>query len=240
MKENMWNPWHGCHKVSEGCKNCYMFTFDEEREIDSSLIHKTKDFYLPVKKDRYGNFKLKDGQDISTCLTSDFFIAEADEWRAEAWKIIRKRPLLNFLIFTKRIERVKDCLPSDWNDGYDNVSIVLTTENQLRADERIPIFLELPIKHRILTVSPILEKLNIRHYLETGNIEKVFCSGENYKNARPCYYEWIKYLSEQCQETKTRFNFFHTGSKFIKDGRIYYIPYNKGKEQAKKAKLDIF
>ncbi|MBQ2628769.1 MAG: DUF5131 family protein [Kiritimatiellae bacterium] len=19
----IWNPWHGCHKVSEGCQHCY-------------------------------------------------------------------------------------------------------------------------------------------------------------------------------------------------------------------------
>ena len=23
-----WNPWHGCHKVSAGCDNCYMFARD--------------------------------------------------------------------------------------------------------------------------------------------------------------------------------------------------------------------
>lgn len=20
----IWNPWHGCHKISEGCEHCYM------------------------------------------------------------------------------------------------------------------------------------------------------------------------------------------------------------------------
>ena len=24
----IWNPWHGCHKVSEGCAHCYMYFLD--------------------------------------------------------------------------------------------------------------------------------------------------------------------------------------------------------------------
>ena len=23
-----WNPWHGCKKYSEGCKNCYVYRMD--------------------------------------------------------------------------------------------------------------------------------------------------------------------------------------------------------------------
>lgn len=26
---DIWNPWHGCKKVSEGCQNCYMYYLDE-------------------------------------------------------------------------------------------------------------------------------------------------------------------------------------------------------------------
>ena len=25
---NLWNAWHGCHKISAGCQNCYMFRRD--------------------------------------------------------------------------------------------------------------------------------------------------------------------------------------------------------------------
>lgn len=28
---DIWNPWHGCKKCSEGCKNCYMYFLDEQR-----------------------------------------------------------------------------------------------------------------------------------------------------------------------------------------------------------------
>lgn len=23
INDKTWNPWHGCHKCSEGCQNCY-------------------------------------------------------------------------------------------------------------------------------------------------------------------------------------------------------------------------
>ena len=64
-----------------------------------------------------------------------------------------------FYFFTKRIDRLEQCLPSDWGDGYDNVLIGCTVENQDRADYRLPIFLSLPIKHKSIIVSPILEKV---------------------------------------------------------------------------------
>lgn len=77
---------------------------------------------------------------VYTCFTSDFFLEEADEWRAEAWAIIRERCDLSFLIPTKRIDRFRVSLPSDWGDGYDHVAIACTVENQDRANYRLPLF----------------------------------------------------------------------------------------------------
>ena len=51
-------------------------------------------------------------------LSTDFFVEEADEWRDEAWRIIRQRPDIVFRLLTKRAHRIKDCLPKDWGDGY--------------------------------------------------------------------------------------------------------------------------
>ena len=236
----MWNPWHGCHKISEACENCYVFAFDKKREINSSIVRKTKDFNLPIKKDRNGKYKVQSGCELQVCLTSDFFIQEADIWRKDIWDMMRFRQDISFLLFTKRVDRIKDCLPVDWGEGYENVSINLTTENQKRVNERLPIYLDLPIKHRGVLVSPCLEKVDISQFLQTGKIDYVFASGENYENARVCDFEWIKSLSEQCKKFNVSFCFFHTGSVFKKDGKIYKIPYKLGKSQAKKANVDVF
>lgn len=237
--ENMWNPWHGCHKYSEGCLNCYVFNFDNERGIDTNYIYKTKSFNLPLQKSRNNEFKLKSGAIISVCLTSDFFIEEADEWRKDAWKIIKHRSDLTFMLFTKRVQRIEKCLPEDWGNGYDNVIINLTAENQKRIDERLPVFLNIPCKRKTVLVSPMIEKVNIVKYLKSNKIYSVCCAGENYKNARPCHFDWVVSLFNQCKENNVSFEFYDTGENFIKDGKQYYIPHKKGKEQAIKAGLNF-
>ena len=235
----MWNPWHGCHKISEGCKNCYMFSFDKTRKVDSNVVYKTNSFLLPIKKDKAGKYKIECGERVSVCLTSDFFLEEADEWRKEVWVMIKQRSKVNFSLFTKRVERIEKCLPADWGDGYDNVSINLTCENQKRAEQRLPMFLDITCKHRIVLVSPMLEMVDLSKYLLTGKIELVCVAGENYENARPIHFEWVQDLSNQCKKANVGFEFFDTGENFYKEGKHYYIPHRLGKEQALKSGLNF-
>ena len=55
-------------------------------------------------------------------------------------------------------------------------------------------------------------------------IEEVLCGGENYDGARPCHYEWVKLLSDQCRKYDVTFNFIETGTVFVKEGKTYRIP----------------
>lgn len=230
-----WNPWHGCKKISEGCKNCYVYRRDGSFGKDSSIVTKTAAFSLPVQKDRRQEYKLlPENEPVYTCLTSDFFVAEADEWRNEAWRMIKTRSDLHFAIFTKRIGRFLDCLPGDWGDGYDNVSILCTCENQRCADERLPILLSAPIKHRSIACSPMLEEIHIEPYLESGRIEEVSCGGESGENARLCDFAWVVSLMEQCVQSGVAFHFHQTGALFKKGERVYRIP---RKEQHRQAAL---
>ena len=215
----IWNPWHGCHKISEGCLNCYMFRRDAMYDKDSNIVTKTSTFNAPVKRSRDGE--------------------EADEWRKEAWAFIRERNDLSFCIITKRIERFEVSLPDDWGDGYENVTIYATCENQKRADERMPIMLRLPIKHREIIHEPMLGQIDIEKYLLSGKIEQVTCGGESGDNARPCHYEWILHTREQCLRTNTPFYFKQTGARFVKDGRLYLIKRKDQSPQARKAGINL-
>lgn len=176
--ENTWNPWHGCHKKSEGCKNCYVYRIDKRYERDASIITRNKNFNSPIQKNKKGEYKIKPKTLIYTCFSSDFLLEDADTWREEAWNIIRERKDCNFLFITKRIERFKKCAPPDWKKGWDNVIIACTCENQKRADERLPIFLSLPIKHKIIVCEPLLENINLSRYL-TNEIKEVIVGGES-------------------------------------------------------------
>lgn len=236
----MWNPWHGCHKISAGCRHCYVYREDAAfgTPQPSSEVRKTASFSLPLKRDRKKNWKYPSGTEFALCFTSDFLIEEADEWRKDIWDIIRIRQDCTFVFFTKRIERLAQCLPDDWGNGYEHVAIGCTIENQDRADHRLPIFLSLPIRHRLVIVAPMLEQINLHRYLDPRVIEVVSVGGESGKYARPLDYEWVLDMHEQCMNSHVPFHFHQTGSYLIKDGRQYNIPRRLQHTQANKAGLN--
>ena len=116
----------------------------------------------------------------------------------------------------------------------------MTTENQRRADERVPILLELPFKHKGVTVAPFIGEVSLDRYLASDQIEEVIAGGENYDGARPCRFEWVQRLHEECKRHRVNFNWFETGTVFVKDGKTYRMP---GKElqirQAWKSKMSF-
>ena len=225
---DIWNPWHGCIKCSEGCQHCYMYFLDRIRGRSGAEVFKTKTgFRYPLQKNRSGSYKIQSGEMIRVCMTSDFFLKEADNWREEAWDIMRQRSDVKFFLLTKRPERVKDCLPRDWGEGWENIMLNVSCENQYRADERIPVLLELPFKHKGTMCAPFIGPISIERYLSTGIIEQVICGGENYDGTRPCDFAWIKHLREECIRYDVTFCFIETGTVFIKDGRKYYLPQKK-------------
>lgn len=148
----MWNPWRGCHRYSEGCTFCYIHK-DSRKGIDSNQIIRTNNFYAPMQRNKDGQYKIKAGQTVYLCFSSDFLIEEADLWRQECWRMMRERSDLHFIFLTKRIERFMKCVPKDWSHGYENVTVGCTIENQKRADDRLSLFSALPIRHKKFFVS---------------------------------------------------------------------------------------
>ena len=70
-----WNPWHGCRKVSAGCKFCYMDIFEIKNGRDPKVVKRTSKFTFEKP------LKISTPTKIFTCSMSDFFIEEADQWR---------------------------------------------------------------------------------------------------------------------------------------------------------------
>lgn len=224
---DIWNPWHGCRRASEGCDNCYMFYNDERRGIDPTRIARTENFDYPLRRSRDGSPKVRPGELIRVCMTSDFLLPEADPWRAEAWDVIRARPDVRFFILTKRPERFACCLPPDWGDGWENVMLNVTCENQRRANERIPLLLATPAKHRGVMYAPFIGRASLEEAapgcLGEHGIEQVICGGENYDGCRPCDFDWVRALQRECERAGVTFAFIETGSVFVKDGHTYHL-----------------
>lgn len=232
----MWNPWRGCHKISDGCMYCYIHKGDKKRKIDTNNIVKTDEFTAPIEKNSKGEYIIRSGQLVYLCFSSDFLLPEADAWRESCWKIMKERSDLTFVFLTKRISRFMQCMPEDWGSGYPNVVIGCTVENQERADECLSIFKELPIIHKQVICQPLLESIQIEEYLD--DIECVLVGGESDVKARPLNYDWVLSIRQQCINTQTNFEFRQCGTHFIKDNKYYKLKVSQLANQAKMANID--
>lgn len=163
------NFWTGCKKVSPGCKFCYMYR-DKDRykkEDPTEVIRVRQSTINKVLKEA------KPGQKIFTCSWSDFFIEEADQWREWAWDIIRSRPDLIWQILTKRPERVLQCLPADWGEGWDNVWIGVSTEAEKEARARILQLSLIPCTTTFLSIEPLIENFDLRGICFTRQLKVI-------------------------------------------------------------------
>ncbi len=203
-----WDPWIGCTKISEACEHCFYCPKFNGFSVGGTR----KD--IPEGLSR--------GTIILTAFRSDFFIDFADAYRDAAWKAIKEHPEYIFVICTKRVQRIEACLPEDWKDGYDNVVIAVTAENQRRVDERLPIFLKIPCKHKWIAAMPLLEPIDVEAYLEQG-IEHVEVGGESApaQQVRQLNYDWVVNLADQCQRTNTRMSFMTVGNLFVMNDEIF-------------------
>lgn len=231
-----WDPWTGCYAISDGCTYCYYYGPFSKRHGQNEVV-KTKDFDKPITCNTKGLPRIAAGKTVITCFASDFFLPEADEWRKEAWRMIKQRDDLEFLILTKRIERFPISLPDDWGDGYDNVYLGCTVENQDRADFRLPLFLSFPIKRRYIACAPLLGPLDLSPYLE--GVEHVTVGGETSREARVCDYEWVLDIREQCIQADKTFWFKNTGSLFKRDGEIKKVNPFKQNSLAKELSINV-
>jgi protein gp37 len=195
--DSTWNPWHGCKKVSPGCKFCYMYR-DKERygQSPSTVLRSKTNFRQPLK--------WKEPSLVFTCSWSDFFIEEADDWRPEAWEIIKNTPHLQYQILTKRPDRIAKCLPYDWGDGYENVWLGVSGEDEDYTYNRLVELLKIPAKVRFLSAEPLIgDAVSSRTTPLIESLDWVIIGGEsgnetgNYRY-RPMDQQWAANLIQVC------------------------------------------
>ena len=178
--EATWNPWRGCHKVSAGCKNCYMFDGQLRYGQDPGQVIRAAPatFGAPLK--------WHEGRKVFTCSWSDWFIREADPWRGEAWDIIRATPQHTYQVLTKRPERIAECLPADWGAGWPNVWLGVSAEDQKAAELRLPLLRGIPAAVRFVSCEPVLGPMR----LDLAGLAWVICGGESGAGRRPFERSW--------------------------------------------------
>lgn len=228
--DRSWNPWHGCKKVSPGCAHCYMFRDKKRYGQNPNIVQRSKTtFNDPLK--------WKEPALVFTCSWSDWFHEAADAWRDEAWDIIRRSPHLTFQILTKRPERMAAHMPKDWGDGYPNVWLGVSVENQ-RWVSRIPHLLNIPAAQHFLSCEPLLGPIDLKpilygyepswHEFPDG-ISWVIVGGESGPDARPMELDWARTIRDHCVDAGVSFFLKQLGGhpdarahdKAVLDGRTY-------------------
>lgn len=209
-----WNPWHGCIKISPGCKNCYMYSDKKRYGQDPHKIVRAKPatFNAPLTK-------LK-GPLVFTCSWSDFFIEEADQWRPEAWEIIKATPHLTYQILTKRPERIKKCLPPDWGDGYKNVWLGISAEDKKHYQYRMTYLFHVKAHIKFISFEPLLG--DVGDLMLDGIFENVFqwaiIGGESGHGARLFNTDWADNIIRQCKDAGIAVFMKQLGSFVIQGG----------------------
>jgi protein gp37 len=199
-----WNIARGCTKVDEDCKFCYMYRESlNGTRYEPKTVTRTKTvFNLPLK--------LKEPSKIFTSSLTDFFHEDIDSYREDAWDIIRHCPQHTFQILTKRPERLLDCLPSDWGDGWPNVWLGTSIGNQ-EAMKRLYFLLQAPAAVRFVSFEPLWDRVDMN--IDIGDLcllDWAIIGGESGNENgkyryRPCKIEWIEELIKDLTPTTAIF-----------------------------------
>jgi protein gp37 len=199
--DTSWNPWEGCNKVSPGCKHCYMYTMLRAWGRDPAVVRRTKTTWRqPYTWERKA---VAAGQPkrLFTCSLSDWFHPNADPWRDEAWRVITGCPHVVFQILTKRPERIADHLPADWGEGYPNVWLGVSVENNDYLG-RVDTLRKIPARLRFISAEPLLGPLTD---LDLTGIHWLIAGGESGPGFRPMNLDWARELRDRAVAERVAF-----------------------------------
>jgi protein gp37 len=202
----------GCMKVSPGCAHCYADTLSHRYGFEVWGPAKTtgrrtfglKHWNEPLAWNRKA---AKDGVRRRVFCSSMCDVFEdhpiIDAERTKLWPLIRATPHLDWLILTKRPERIAGNLPLDWGRGYANVWLGTSVESQEYL-ERAHDLVRVPARIHFLSVEPMLGPvylepvINAWHERGSGTLDWVIVGGESGPGARPMEEEWVRDIVREC------------------------------------------
>ena len=169
------NYWWGCTEVSDACTNCYARVLSHrwdkakwgvgEPRMRTSVHNWNEPFRWNRAAEKAGTTKRVFCQSMSDFLDNEV----PDEWRAEAWPIIRDTKHLRWMILSKRIGNAEKMLPPDWGPEYSHVGFMATIANQMEADRDIPKLLALKGNRKVswvgISVEPMLGPVDLTDHL---------------------------------------------------------------------------
>lgn len=192
------NFWWGCHKVSEECQFCYIAAIMRRGGFEPFQgPMRTKNWDNPRRWNRAAICNSPRPR-VFTCSMSDFFHPGADQWRDEAWRVISECRNLDWLVLTKRADRIEECLPKDWGAGYPNVWLGVTAGCNASL-HRVRTLLSIPAAIRFISAEPLLERLDLRSYLSGIDWVITGCERARKGKRRVMDLEWVRDIDSQCR-----------------------------------------
>lgn len=243
--EETWNPVTGCTPISEGCANCYARRM--AKRLAGRYGYPAYDpFKVTVHPGRLNDpLRWRKPRMIFVCSMGDLFHPDVPfEFIDRVFAVMFCNPQHTFLVLTKRPENVQVYFTNLLKDSYNpkrvlikdeigwgnywvpwplpNLWLGVTAENQARADERIPILLQIPAAVRFVSVEPMLGPVDLsackpfdgecycqeepdgcKPRLANGcpeaAIDWVIVGGETGPGARPMHPDWVRSLVLQCK-----------------------------------------
>lgn len=161
------NPWTGCTKVSPACDHCYAETWSKRSgHVEwgpKGERRRTKTWGNPVKWNKQAEASGIRPRVFCASLADVFDNHRSieDAWRRELWDLIKQTPNLDWLLLTKRPQNIPRFIPDDWGDGWPNVWLGTTVENQEEAERRVPALLQVPAVVHFLSCEPLLGPVDL-------------------------------------------------------------------------------
>ena len=201
--DSSWTPWWGCTEVSDGCGNCWARDMTQGGAWGKNPRIRTSPQYWrqPLLWNADApRFQHEHGrrQRVFGGHQCDWFDNQVqEEWRVDAFKLIRQTPQLDWQLFTKRPQNIAKMLPPDWGDGYPNVWLGVSAENQHYFDQRWKILSTIPALLHFISYEPALGPLTLRDWSVLP--DWIICCGESGENPRQMHPEWARALRDECR-----------------------------------------
>ncbi len=250
--DNTFNPWIGCSKVSPACDHCYAEALMDHRHHRVTWggprsLTSEANWRQPLRWNRKAKADGVRRKVFCASLADVFDNQVHEDWRNRLWLLIKECDQLDWLLLTKRPQNIKKMLPigaytgKPWGEGWPNVWLGTTTENQEEANRRIPALLAVPAAVHFISAEPLLGPIDLcnlviprrygsglldaftldfkTHHQEViagppkghGPIDWVIGGGESGAQARPTRRSWAFSLRDQSAAAGIPFHWKQNG-----------------------------
>ena len=207
--DETWNPVTGCTRVSPGCDHCYMFAMYPRLRGMGVRGYEHSPETVQALPERLGApLEWKKPKRVFVNSMSDLFHPAVDYgFVSEVFRVMAEAAAKRghiFQVLTKRPGRAvgwweqqgKALFNSQWPE---QVWLGTSVENQKYAP-RIEVLARAPAPTRFVSAEPLLGFVDLRPYLQRGDLQWVIAGGESGVKAREMNPAWARSLREQCRE----------------------------------------